>query len=375
MIFDPGLIGLDLNAPGSDWMVFYAAARLFFNGKISLIFNGDALTAYLNSAFSWWLSAPLLFRPWVYPPSYLLMVLPFGALPFVASYLAFQLVSAALLAAALSLDSDRSSAKARVICAALVCPAASVNIAAGQNAFLTAALLIAGLRALRTMPVVGGALLGVLTFKPQFWLLVPIALIAGREWRALAWSVAAAAVLAGISAVVFGIEVWPRWLDLALATYAVPNAKWIEYGRIWGDSVYACLVAGGASETIANAAQVAAALLAGGATYRAFRLPLPLDHKTAILLAGTILAAPHSSLHDTVLLALAAILWTSEGGGDGASIWKWPLALSLWLAPLFNPPLISSVGRFTPILIIAFMGVVIIGRAPSAVASETVAAG
>ena len=36
--------------------------------------------------------------------------------------------------------------------------------------------------------VVCFAILGLLTAKPQFWLLVPIALIALRDWRALAAS-------------------------------------------------------------------------------------------------------------------------------------------------------------------------------------------
>src|SRR6516162_8180155 len=131
----PGSVGLDLNAPGTDWMVFYGAARSFIGGNLGLIYDGDRFTAYLNSTFSGWLSKPMVYRPWVYPPSYLLAVLPFGALPFAASYLLFQLVSAALLAAALSLGSHRSRRRALVACSALVCPAASINVAVGQNAF------------------------------------------------------------------------------------------------------------------------------------------------------------------------------------------------------------------------------------------------
>ncbi len=356
----PGMIGLNLNAPGTDWMVFYGGARSFLDGKLDLIFDGEWFTAYLNSAFSWWLSEPMPFRPWVYPPSYLLAMLPFGALPFIASYVAFQLVSAGLLVAALNVGSSRRNAKALVTCCALVCPAASINIAVGQNAFLTSALLVAGLRMLWTRPMVGGALLGLLTVKPQFWLLVPVALIAARKWRPLIYMFVAAAVLAGLSAVALGIEIWWRWFDLASVSYVAQNAKWTEYGRMWGDSVYACLIAGGASKALADAAQVAAALIAGGMIYRTFRRSLPSDHKTAVLLAGTILAAPHSSLHDAVLLGIAAALWISEPSNDGggASLWKWPLALSLWLLPLFNPPLVSPLGRWTPVLILAFIGVV-----------------
>jgi hypothetical protein len=368
----PGSVGLDLNAPGTDWMVFYGAARSFIGGNLGLIYDGDRFTAYLNSTFSGWLSKPMVYRPWVYPPSYLLAVLPFGALPFAASYLLFQLVSAALLAAALSLGSHRSRRRALVACSALVCPAASINVAVGQNAFFSSALLVAGTRLLRTRPVVGGALLGVLSVKPQFWMLVPVALTADRNWTALGSSVVAAGALAGLSAGVFGIDAWRQWADLAVATYSVPNAKWIEYGRMWGDSVYACLVSGGASEGLANAAQVAAVVIAATAVYRAFRLPLPVGHQIAVLLAGTILAAPHSSLHDAVMLAVAATLWIGETAEGGASRWKWWLALSLWLAPLFNPPLIAPIGRLTPALVVAFIGMIITGGAPRPVSRDPV---
>src|SRR5437867_4092525 len=83
----PGSAGVNLNALGTDWMVFYSGARYFFDGTIGALFDGDRFTAYLNSTFAWWLSAPLPFLPWVYPPSYLLAMLPFGLLPFVASYI------------------------------------------------------------------------------------------------------------------------------------------------------------------------------------------------------------------------------------------------------------------------------------------------
>jgi alpha-1,2-mannosyltransferase len=161
---------------------------------------------------------------------------------------------------------------------------------------------------------------------------------------------------------VFGVDAWQRWLDFAIGNFAAADAKWVEYGRMWGDSVYACVVAGTASQTLANSAQAAAILFAASATYRAFRLPLPFNHKIAVALAGTILAAPHSSLPDALLLAIAALLWISQSSADGASIWRWPLALCLWLIPFLNPPLISPIGRFSPLLVIALIGVLISNR-------------
>jgi hypothetical protein len=367
----PGSIGLNLNALGTDWMVFYGAVQWFFDGNLGGLFDGERFTAYLNSTFSGWLTQPTPFRPWVYPPSYLLAMLPFGTLPFALSYVAFQLVSAGLLAAALWFGSDRPGARPLVIAAALFGPAAAINVGMGQNAFLSAALLVGGCRMLRSRPALGGVILGMLTMKPQFWLLVPVALAAGREWRALLWSILGGIGLALASALVFGIDSWRHWLLLAQASYADPQGKWVELGRLWGDSIYACLVAGGASQTVANAAQAAGTLLGVALVYGAFRLPLAGDRKIAVLLACTILAAPHSSLADTVLLATAAALWMGEAvegeAAEGvAPLAPWTLALALWLVPLVNPPLVSPIGRLTPLLILGFVAMFLAGAGRAA---------
>src|SRR4029077_284984 len=71
----------------------------------------------------------------------------------------------------------------------ILAPAVAFNIGSGQNAFLTSALLIGGFILLPSRPGAGGVLLGVLTYKPQLWLLAPVALVAAREWRALAATV------------------------------------------------------------------------------------------------------------------------------------------------------------------------------------------
>jgi glycosyl transferase family 87 len=350
----PGAIGLNLNALGTDWMVFYSGARHFFDGALGQLFDGERFTAGLNAAFSGWLSAPTPFRPWVYPPSYLLAMLPFGALSFLASYIVFQALTAAMLAAALWCGADRPRARGLVAAAALLGPAAAINAGMGQNAFLVSALLVGGFRLLPTRPIIAGAILGLVTMKPQFWLLVPVALAAGREWKALLGSLLAAGGLALLSLAVFGIDCWRQWIALAAGSYGDPHGHWVEFGRMWGDSIYACAVAAGWPVAAANAAQATGMLAAIGLVYAAFRLRLPGDQRIAALLAATVLAAPHSSLADSVLPATAVALWCAEAASRGESLAKWTLALALWLAPLFNPPLVSAVGRLTPLLIFGF---------------------
>src|ERR1700756_1146093 len=115
----PGSIGLNHIAPGTDWMVFYGAVRSVLAGHLQLVMNGDDFTAYLNRSFADWLSAPLEFRPWFYPPSFLVLFLPFAPLGMVGSYLAFQVASGVFLAAALDKGGTEGAYSRYVIAAVL----------------------------------------------------------------------------------------------------------------------------------------------------------------------------------------------------------------------------------------------------------------
>ena len=137
----PGKIGIDYNTLGTDWMVFYGAIRSVLDGNAPLIFDGDRFTDFLNTNFAGWLSKPLEFRPWAYPPSFLLILLPFAPLGFFGSYVAFQVVTGALLALALRSRAAAAVPSPALLVAALACPASAINAIDGQAVFLVAALI------------------------------------------------------------------------------------------------------------------------------------------------------------------------------------------------------------------------------------------
>src|SRR6202167_6734335 len=66
-----GVIGPPFNAPGTDFMVYHSAARLWLAGKMPLVLDGDGFTALLNERFAFLLRGPLPLHPLVYPPLYL----------------------------------------------------------------------------------------------------------------------------------------------------------------------------------------------------------------------------------------------------------------------------------------------------------------
>jgi Glycosyltransferase family 87 len=354
----PGSIGLNRIAPGTDWMVFYGAVRSALAGHLQLIMNGDDFTAYLNRSFADWLSAPLEFRPWFYPPSFLVLLLPFAPLGLVGSYVAFQVATGGFLAAALGKGGADAASRRYVIAAVLISPAASINMVDGQCAFLVAALMVSGVRLLDARPILAGAVLGLLSFKPQFFLLVPFALLALEQWRSLVAAACSALALAAISAVIFGIDLWTWWVPQAVANLTSPDPKWVDYGRIWGHSVWACAVLLGFPDRLASLLQFTAIAASAIATFMAFRSSLGRDKQLAILLAAAVFAAPHSGPADATLLVAAVALWLA-GEAMAPNRSHWLLGFGIWLVPLISPPAYVVAGRFAPLLTVALVGLIL----------------
>jgi hypothetical protein len=86
--------------------------------------------------------------------------------------------------------------------------------------------------------------------------------------------------------------------------------------------------------------------------WHAFRSGNP--QRLAILCCAVLLASPHVSNYDLILLALAAMLQVAALREDAR-----PLALMLplacFIAPIFNPPRVMALGLVTPLLLLGLM--------------------
>jgi len=137
---------------------------------------------------------------WHYPPTFLLAVLPLGLLAYPAALGVFTLAGAGLWAALVR----RVAADRRAWIVAAAAPAGLINLLDGQNGFLTAALAGFALLLLARRPVLAGVLIGLLAIKPHLAVLFPLALLADRQWRAIAAAAITAALFAATSIAVFG---------------------------------------------------------------------------------------------------------------------------------------------------------------------------
>jgi hypothetical protein len=335
-------------------MVFYTAVRAYFEGDLGLVFDGERLTGKINQQYADWLFAPIDFHPWLYPPHFLLLLLPFGMLSFATSYIIFMSLTFTALVYAVSRLTGRLFLTTISL---LIFPQSPFAFFTGQNNFLTGSILVGGFALTESSPLLGGALLGIGTYKPQLFLMVPVALIASRQWKVLVSTSATVVTLSLTSLVLFGWGIWNDWLRLMLApsdTYQ----SWLAAGRLVGQSVYTCAVLVGASISVANTAQAIAALLGGGCVYWVFSRQVPTDLRLAVLLAAALLASPHVSSQDGVLLAVGAIFLFCRIIDGEVRLIEPITIVAIWLAELFDPPKFFRLGVITPVILCVFIAVV-----------------
>jgi alpha-1,2-mannosyltransferase len=252
----------------------------------------------------------------------------------------------------------------RWVCAAglLLSPASAFTVAVGQNSFLTTALLVGGFGLIARAPLLAGVLLGLLACKPQLWLMVPVALLAARAFRVLACTFATAALLALGSLAAFGLQTWRQWLTLMLA----PNPQyrhWLQFGRLNGQSAYSDATLLGASPATANVVQLLVTLSCAALVWWCFaRSKRQPDLKLAVLLTATILAAPHVSNYDAVMVAVAVGLYLCWALRRGFAAGDTLLIVVVSSIELLNPPQMVRLGLITPLVLCALLAAVMARR-------------
>ena len=197
---------------GTDFSDVYAA------GVATL--KGDATAPF--DIMRQWRQEQAIFGPatplygWHYPPFFLLVAAPLAHLPYLAALAVWQLSTLALYLWALAALIRKSAMPQwaqdwRWASLALGFTAVFVNLTHGHNGFLTAALFAGALSQLEARPLLAGMMFGLLAYKPQFGLMIPLALAAGGYWRSFTAAAVTILVLALATTLLFGAGIWPHF--------------------------------------------------------------------------------------------------------------------------------------------------------------------
>ncbi len=328
---------------GDDWVNYWSGAFLALHGRAAEIYDIHAFHAFQQSI----VGSPLDGYHYSYPPVMLLMSAPFALIPYVPSLFVWLSASWYAFYRALKLAMPGRG----VLLLALAAPAVLINAVGGQNGCWTAALLGGGLSLLERRPYLAGALFGAMIYKPHLALLLPVALIAGRQWRAIAAAAVTAGVLLGLSVLVFGPELWAHYMRNLTALRHIILEDDISPRMV---SIFIAARSLGATVAAAYWVQGVLGALACLAVAVVWFRDTPAGLKNAVLLLGTCLVAPYLQDYDLVFGAIVvAWLWQQPVASDNS---ERALQIScglLLLLPLVAAALAHLTGiAFGPLFII-----------------------
>lgn len=309
-------------ATSTDFVSFYAAGRLADAGTPELVYDENAHRAAEERATA----AGVEYRFFYYPPVFLLICAVLAWLPYLSAFVAFE--AATLAVFVILMRRILAWRDWPAIIPVLAFPAVYWTLGLGQNSFLTAALFAAGTLWIDRRPTLAGLCLGALCYKPHFGLLVPVALLAGRHWRAFGAALLSATALCGLSVWLFGLNTWHAFFAAAAASHETYESGRITFGGFV--SPFGAMRLLGGTATAAYTAQAAATLAAGLFVAVVWRRRLALPIRAAALAAATLVAIPVVLIYDLMLAVVAAAWLTRDENGPVQ--WQKPgLALSFVL--------------------------------------------
>lgn len=338
-----GLIDRNGKPIGTDFSSFYAAGSLALEGRAADAYQPASQHAREQSQFG----ATTPYYSWNYPPVFFLIAAPLALLPYPFALALFQATGFAFYLWVIAAILGKPRRHDRIIArnwlpVAAAFPAVFINLGHGQNGFLTAGLLGAALVMLER-PFLSGLCIGLLSYKPQFAVVIPLALLAAGRWRVIAAATMTTIALVGASWLLFGTDAWTAFL----ASTEMSRKILLEQGSVGFEklqSAFAAVRLWGGGVPLGYAVQGAVSMLAVLTTAYAWRISDNIALKAAMLVVATALASPHLLDYDLVLLAPALAFLTSATLDDGARDYEKSVMAFVWIAPLVTRSVAGLIG-------------------------------
>ncbi len=336
-----GVMVSEATVYGRDFANLWTGARAVLEERTAILYDIEAYQALQRTLF-----AEIAGHNFSYPPHVLMLIWPFGLMPYSAALVLWSLASlAAFFAAARPYLADARLPGV----VGLIVPAALVNLWAGHYGLLMAAGTLFVWRNADRMPVRSAIILALLTVKPHLGILIPLVLLLRGKWKLCFLAAAFTLLLAGASAAVFGLGAWTEYLT------RVPEyqASLLDHGsglyRLMMPSVYNGFVLAGLDQ-VAMAFQIGAAGLAIAAVFLVHRSGASLASLGLVTATATFLVLPYSFNYDMGIVCLAALIGMRQSCEDDR-----PFDRLIYAAAYLSPALIFKLNGTLPMLVPFFL--------------------
>lgn len=313
---------------GGDYVAFNVAAREAAAGHAAALYDPKAFEESLQRLGPPVKKFGLTFQ---YPPSYLFLILPLALFGFVPGFIVWAGAGAAAFFASLR----AAGVRGLFLFVILTAPSTFHAVITGQNGFLTAALLIAAGYHADRRPILAGLAAALLTVKPQFGVLLPVAYLAAGCWRAFLTAAAGAVLLAGASVLTFGLTSWAAFISaFHLASDNLAGGRFPLFKMA---TAFAAARMAGLPVAAAYALQIAFAFAAALLVGLVWRRVKDADLRAAVLCAAAFLATPYGYYYEFVILAFPLAVVARRALEEGWLQYEQWIVAALFIAPLWLP--------------------------------------
>jgi hypothetical protein len=313
---------------GTDFSNVYAAGVLTLQGHAANAYDPSLQHAMEQAVFD---GRDVPFYGWHYPPFFFAIAAIVAALPYAGGLALWVFTSLAAYLAVMRAILPRPE----TLLVAAACPAVLICTGHGQNAFFTASLLGGALLLIDRRPWLAGVLIGLLAYKPQFGVLIPVALLANGRWPTIMAAAATVIALVAVSVATLGSGVWHAFMDSMTFTQTVV----LEQGGTGWEKIQSAFSAvrhWGLDVRSAYAVQTMLALALAASLAWLWHSDTAFDLKASALASASLLATPYVLDYDLVVLAVAIAFFVRHGLAHGFRDYEISALAAAWLVPLLT---------------------------------------
>ncbi|MCA6122766.1 DUF2029 domain-containing protein [Bradyrhizobium sp. WSM 1704] len=285
--------------PLIDFDAFYIVAQRVWLGDAERAYHLDQFAKMQTEA----VGGKVDLLHWTYPPQFDLLIAPLALVPVAAAYFLFVAVTLAFYL--LILRAIARSYLALVVI--LLSPSLFLNVACGQNGFLTGGLIGLACLAIERRQVEAGASLGVMVIKPHLAIAIGLYALLARRWGVVITAAAVVLLSSVLCTLVLGSQIWGAFVDGVRESSAHLESG-TAFALFRSVSVYAVLRTAGLSSSLALLGQAAAAVLSLSVVALAIYRAMPARWSLGFAVIASLSISPYAYDYDLPILGIGLAL-------------------------------------------------------------------
>ena len=338
----PGIFDRAGNIKFQDFLQFPISARLIAHGHADQLYDDEVLAREIRATVG---RDTRVYLQYFYGPQVALPFISLASLPFLTQAEIWVALSLLMYFACVCLIWKRCAAlrpsRALVAICALAYPPLFHFFVRGQlSAVVLVCFTAAYLAFSAQRDFLAGVALGLLAFKPQFLVAIPLILLLAQAWKVFAGVVISAAAQLGLASLYFGRAVMQAYLARLLQSASHPGSTELIFSPIQMHSLYSfweLLIPWRPGVWILYVLTSFAVIGIAAAIWKS---STPLALRFSALMFAAILVNPHVYIYDLLALAPALLLLIDWSLNNVDQPVKPALDVLLYLAfllPLFGP--------------------------------------